>query len=291
MFSGSITALITPFRDGAVDKEAFVNLIEWQIAQGTHGLVPAGTTGESPTLTHDEHREVIKLCVEVVDKRIPVIAGAGSNSTAEAIGFARHAQSVGADAILSITGYYNKPNPAGLVEHYKAIGEACDLPTFLYNVPPRTVIDLSVETVAAIHKANPKVIGIKDATADLSRVSLTRRVIGEDFIQISGEDITALGFNAHGGVGCISVTSNVAPKLCSDFQEATLKGDFKTALEIQDKLAPLHKALFIEPSPTGVKYAATRLGLCSEELRLPLVPVSSATRAVIDDALDHAGLV
>ncbi|WP_029040251.1 4-hydroxy-tetrahydrodipicolinate synthase [Cucumibacter marinus] len=291
MFSGSITALITPFRDGAVDKEAFVRLLEWQIAEGTHGVVPAGTTGESPTLTHEEHRDLIKLCVEVVDKRIPVIAGAGSNSTAEAIDFIKHAESVGADAVLSVTGYYNKPNAAGLVAHYEAIGKASTMPVFLYNIPPRTVIDISVETMAAIRKANPNVIGVKDATADISRVSATRRVVGEDFIQLSGEDITALGFNAHGGLGCISVSANVAPKLCSQFQEATLKGDYKTALALQDKLSALHKALFIEPNPAGVKYVASRLGICAEDLRLPLVPVSPATRAVIDEALEIAGLV
>lgn len=291
MFSGSITALITPFRDGAVDKEAFVRLLEWQIAEGTHGVVPAGTTGESPTLTHEEHRDLIKLCVEVVDKRIPVIAGAGSNSTAEAIDFIKHAESVGADAVLSVTGYYNKPNAAGLVAHYEAIGKASTMPVFLYNIPPRTVIDISVETMAAIRKANPNVIGVKDATADISRVSATRRVVGEDFIQLSGEDITALGFNAHGGLGCISVSANVAPKLCSEFQEATLRGDYKTALALQDKLSALHKALFIEPNPAGVKYVASRLGICAEDLRLPLVPVSPATRAVIDEALEIAGLV
>lgn len=291
MLSGSITALITPFRDGAVDADAFTRFVDWQISEGSHGLVPVGTTGESPTLSHDEHKQVIELCVKATDKRVPVVAGAGSNSTAEAIELARFAEDAGADAILTVSPYYNKPNQEGLFQHFRAIAQATALPIILYNIPPRSVVDISVDTMARLHEACPNIIGVKDATADLSRVSMQRHRLGPDFVQLSGEDITALAFNAHGGRGCISVTANIAPALCSRFQEATLSGDYKSALAIQDKLAPLHKALFIEPNPTGVKYAAERLGLCTSQVRLPLVDVAATTREAVDSALAHAGLV
>lgn len=291
MFSGSLTALITPFRDGALDEDAFVKLVEWQIAEGSNGLVPVGTTGESPTLSHDEHRRVIELCVETAAKRVPVIAGAGSNSTHEAVEFTKHAEKVGADAVLSVTGYYNKPNPAGLIEHYRQVCAASSLPVILYNIPPRAVIDISVETMKALRRACPTIVGVKDATSDIGRVTLQRLELGEDFIQLSGEDMTALGFNAHGGQGCISVTANVAPRLCAEFQKASLSGDHAAALKLQDRLAPLHKALFLEPNPAGVKYAASKLGLCANELRAPLVPVSEATCRAIDRAMASAGLI
>lgn len=291
MLSGSITALITPFRDGEVDAEAFTRFVDWQITQGSHGLVPVGTTGESPTLSHKEHKQVIELCVKAANKRVPVIAGAGSNATAEAIELARFAEEAGADGILSVAPYYNKPSQEGLFRHFRAIAQATSLPVVLYNIPPRSVIDISIDTIARLRDACPNVIGVKDATSDIGRVSVQRAKLGEDFIQLSGEDLTALGFNAHGGRGCISVTSNVAPALCSQFQNATLSGDFKTALGIQDKLMPLHKALFLDPNPTGIKYAAERLGLCSAEVRLPLVDVAASTAAAIDAGLQHAGLI
>lgn len=290
MFRGSITALITPFKDGQLDMEGFQKFVEWQIEQGTHGLVPVGTTGESPTLNHDEHKKIIKKCVEVADKQVPVIAGTGSNSTAEAIELTQFAKEAGADAALVVTPYYNKPNQEGLYQHYKAIHEGTDIPIVIYNIPGRSVIDMSVETMARLFEL-PRIVGVKDATGDLNRVSLQRIAMGEEFIQLSGEDGTALGFNAHGGVGCISVASNVAPQLCSEFQEATLKGDYKHALAIQDKLMPLHKALFVEPNPGPAKYALQRLGICSAETRLPLVPISESCRKQVDEALQIAGLV
>ena len=290
-FSGSFTALITPFQGGAVDEDAFVRLVEFQIAEGSDGLVPVGTTGESPTLTHDEHYRVIELCVKAADGRVPVIAGAGSNSTREAVEFTKFAASAGADAVLSVVGYYNKPNPAGLMEHFAQVCAASDLPVFLYNIPPRTVIDISVQTMKALVAANPSIVGVKDATSDIGRVTAQRLVLGEKFIQLSGEDITALGFNAHGGRGCISVTANVAPALCAAFQKASLGGDGAAALAIHDRLAPLHRALFIEPNPAGVKYAAAKLGLCANQVRSPLVPVAEATARAIDEALVTAGLV
>lgn len=252
MFKGSFTALITPFKNGQVDDQAFMRLVEWQIEEGTHGLVPVGTTGECPTLSHDEHKHVVELCIKVARKRVPVIAGAGSNSTAEAIDFTRHAKKAGADAVLHVTGYYNKPTQEGLYQHFKAIDDAVDIPIFLYNVPPRTIVDISVATMGRCAKLK-NVIGVKDATANVSRVTLQRLACGNDFVQLSGEDATALGFNAHGGVGCISVTSNVAPRLCSEFQAACMKGDWKTAREIQDRLMPLHDVLFCETSPGPVK--------------------------------------
>ncbi|HXF54433.1 MAG TPA: 4-hydroxy-tetrahydrodipicolinate synthase [Hyphomicrobiaceae bacterium] len=290
MLKGSLTALITPFRNGAVDEEAYERLIEWQIAQGTHGLVPVGTTGESPTLSHAEHKRVVELCVEVARKRVPVVAGAGSNSTAEAIDFSRHARSVGADAVLIVTPYYNKPTQEGLYQHFKAINDAVDIPIVIYNIPARSVVDMSVATLARCAKLR-NVIGIKDATANLARASQQRLACGRDFIMLSGEDATALGFMAHGGRGCISVTSNVAPALCAEFQNACLAGNFARALEIQDRLMPLHDALFLETSPGPVKYAASRLGLCEPDTRLPLCPVSEATRKAIDAALVQVGLL
>ncbi|WP_393987095.1 4-hydroxy-tetrahydrodipicolinate synthase [Xanthobacter sediminis] len=289
-FRGSFTALVTPFRDGALDEKAFRAFVDWQIAEGTHGLVPVGTTGESPTLTHDEHNKVVAWAVEQAAGRVPVIAGAGSNNTAEAVDLAVHAQKVGASALLVVTPYYNKPTQEGLYRHFKAIAEAVDLPIFIYNIPGRSVIDMSVETMARLFEI-PNIVGVKDATASMARVSLQRQVLGPDFIQLSGEDATALGFMAHGGVGCISVTSNVAPRLCSQFQTACLKGDFATALSIQDKLMPLHTALFVETNPTPTKYALSLLGKMGEEVRLPLVPVSEATRAVVRAAMEHAGLL
>jgi 4-hydroxy-tetrahydrodipicolinate synthase len=291
MFSGSITALITPFRDGALDEKAFARFVDWQITEGSSALVPVGTTGESPTLTHEEHRRVVELCVETTARRVPVIAGAGSNSTAEAVNLAKFAESVGADGVLCVAPYYNKPNQEGLFQHFSAIAKATSLPVLLYNIPGRSIIDINVDTMARLNKAHPNIIGVKDATADMGRVSLQRHVVGPDFLQLSGEDMTALGFNAHGGKGCISVTSNIAPALCAEFQTASLAGDNEKALAIQDKLIPLHKALFIEPNPTGVKYAAEKLGLCTPEVRLPLVEVTADTKKTIDAALAHAGLI
>ncbi|MFM9847751.1 MAG: 4-hydroxy-tetrahydrodipicolinate synthase [Hyphomicrobiaceae bacterium] len=289
MFKGSFTALITPFKNGKVDDQAFTRLVEWQIDEGTHGLVPVGTTGECPTLSHDEHKHVVELCIKAARKRVPVIAGAGSNSTAEAIDFTRHAKKAGADAVLHVTGYYNKPTQEGLYQHFKAINDAVDIPIFLYNVPPRTIVDISVATIGRCAKLQ-NVVGIKDATANVSRVTLQRLACGNDFVQLSGEDATALGFNVHGGVGCISVTSNVAPRLCSEFQSACMKGDWKTAREIQERLMPLHDALFCETSPGPVKYAASRLGICSAETRLPLVPIAEESKKKVDAALVSAGL-
>jgi 4-hydroxy-tetrahydrodipicolinate synthase len=291
-FRGSFTALITPLRGGALDEEAFKHLVEWQIAQGTHGLVPVGTTGESPTLSHDEHKRVIELCVEVANKRVPVIAGAGSNSTEEAIDFTRHAKAVGADAVLHSTGYYNKPTQEGLFRHFKAINDAVDIPIFIYNVPVRTIVDIQVSTLARCRRELKNVVGVKDATANVARVSQQRLQCGEDFIQLSGEDATVLGFMAHGGSGCISVTSNVAPRLCADFQNACLKGDHKTALALHDRLMPLHDALFVETNPGPVKYAAWRLGVTgTPDVRLPLAPVSEATMKAVDAALAQVGLL
>ncbi|PXA88218.1 4-hydroxy-tetrahydrodipicolinate synthase [Nostoc sp. 3335mG] len=291
MLRGSITALITPMRDGAVDEKAFASFVEWQISEGTHGLVPVGTTGESPTVSHEEHNRVVEICVEVANGRVPVLAGAGSNATAEAVSLARHAEKSGADAVLSVVPYYNKPSQEGLFQHFSAVAKAVGIPVVLYSVPGRTVVDLSVDTIARLREAHPNVIGVKDATADLGRASLQRAKLGSDFLLISGEDITALGFNAHGGNGCISVTSNVAPRLCAQMQELSLAGDFKGALAIQDKLVYLHKAVFVEPSPAPAKYGASRLGLCANELRLPLVPASKAAEEAMDFAMAHAGII
>ena len=291
MLRGSITALITPMRDGIVDEKAFAEFVDWQVAEGTHGLVPVGTTGESPTVSHEEHRRVVEICVEVANKRVPVIAGAGSNSTAEAVSLARFAEETGADAVLSVVPYYNRPNQEGLFQHFSAVAKAVGIPVILYSVPGRTVVDLTVDTIGRLHEAHSNIVGVKDATADMGRASLQRAKLGPDFTLLSGEDMTALGFNAHGGTGCISVTSNVAPRLCAEMQELSLAGDFAGALAIQDKLVHLHKNLFIEPNPTAVKYAAHRLNLCANELRLPLVPIAKATEEAVDFALSHAGLI
>ena len=292
MFKGSFPALVTPFdEDGALDEAALTAFVDWQIAQGSHGLVPVGTTGESPTLSHDEHKRVVELCIRTADGRVPVIAGAGSNNTAEAIDLATHAAEAGADAVLIVTPYYNKPSQRGLYHHYARIAEAVSVPIIIYNIPGRSVIDMSVDTMARLANDFDNIVGTKDATAKLDRVSEQRRACGKDFIQLSGEDATALGFNAHGGVGCISVTANVAPAMCAQFQEATLAGDYAAALEYQDRLMPLHKALFIEPSPGGTKYALSRLGFMGETQRSPLIPIEPATRAAVDEALRHAGLL
>ncbi|WP_310620553.1 4-hydroxy-tetrahydrodipicolinate synthase [Flexibacterium corallicola] len=291
MFKGSITALVTPFKGGVVDEKTFQDFVDWQIKQGTHGLVPVGTTGESPTLSHAEHKRVIELCIEVAAGRVPVMAGAGSNNTQEALDFVKHAENMGANGLLIVTPYYNKPNQAGLKAHYKAVAQSAELPIYIYNIPGRSVIDMTSQTMAELHKECPNIVGVKDATANMSRVSEQREYCGKDFIQLSGEDITALGFMAHGGHGCISVTANVAPNLCSRFQEACLAGDFATALELQDKLAPLHNALFLEPNPTGVKYALSLLGKIENSVRLPLVTVSEDTQAAIQKAMKHAGLL
>jgi 4-hydroxy-tetrahydrodipicolinate synthase len=289
-FKGSITALITPFKNGKVDDRAFQKLVEWQIDQGTHGLVPCGTTGESPTLTHDEHRCVVELCVEAAAGRVPVIAGTGSNSTTEAVELTRHAKSAGADGVLVVTPYYNKPTQEGLYLHFKAINDCADVPVIIYNIPGRSVIDMSVETMARLFKLK-NVVGVKDATANMARASQQRAALGSEFIQLSGEDATALGFMAHGGQGCISVTANVAPALCAEFQLACLAGNFRLALQLQDRLMPLHDALFVESNPGPVKYAASKLGLCTGETRLPLAPIASASRKTVDDALSAVGLV
>ena len=290
MLRGSITALITPFRDGAVDEKAFSRFVDWQITEGSNGLVPMGTTGENPTVSHDEHRRAIEVCVEVADKRVPVVAGCGSNSTAEAVSLTRFAEQVGADAVLSVVPYYNKPTQEGLFQHFAAVAGATSLPILLYSVPGRTVVDLTIDTIARLKEAFPHIAGVKDATADMGRASLTRARLGDDFILLSGEDITALGFNAHGGTGCISVTSNVAPRLCAQMQSACQQGNFPAALAIQDRLVHLHRAIFLEGNPGGIKYAVSKLGLCRNEFRLPVVPVGRETERAIDAAMAHAGL-
>lgn len=293
MYQGSIPALVTPFtEEGAVDEQAFAAHVEWQISEGSSGLVPVGTTGESPTLSHAEHKRVVELCVEVANKRVPVIAGAGSNNTVEAIELAQHAEAVGADALLVVTPYYNKPTQKGLIAHYKAIAEAVALPIIIYNIPGRSVVDMSPETMGALAKAHKNIVGVKDATGKIERVSEQRITCGPDFVQLSGEDATALGFNAHGGVGCISVTANVAPRLCAEFQAATLAGDYAKALAYQDRLMPLHKAIFLEPGLCGAKYALNRTRGMNRTVRLPLLAtLEASTEAAIDAALKHAGLV
>lgn len=290
MFRGSFVALITPFRNGSVDEKAFQSLVEWQIAEGTHGLVPCGTTGESPTLSHAEHKRVVELCVEAAAKRVPVVAGTGSNSTDEAIELTRHAKKAGADGALIVTPYYNKPTQAGLYAHYRAISDAVDLPIIVYNIPPRCVIDISVETMAKIAHL-PNVVGVKEATGDVTRFTKHRREIGPDFIQLSGDDALALGQMAHGGHGCISVTANVAPRQLSEFQKCCLSGDFAAARGIHDRLAPLHEALFIESNPAPVKYAASLLGKCTDEIRLPLTGVADSTKERVRQAMVSAGLL
>jgi len=289
-FTGSMPALVTPFKHGAVDLDGFAAHVEWQIAQGSHGLVPVGTTGESPTLAHDEHYAVITACVEVAAKRVPVIAGCGSNDTRTALAHLAHAERVGADAALIVVPYYNKPSQAGLIAHFTALHDATSLPIIIYNIPGRSVADMSVETMAALSKL-PRIIGVKDATGNIARVAQQRLACGADFIQLSGNDDMAVGFNAQGGVGAISVTANVAPKLCAQMQEATLKGDYAAALAINDRLQPLHAALFSDASPGPTKYALSRLGRMTTEVRLPIAEPSAASKAAVDAALVHAGLI
>jgi 4-hydroxy-tetrahydrodipicolinate synthase len=288
-FRGSMTALVTPFKNGKVDEAAFRGHVDWQIAQGTHGLVPVGTTGESPTLSHAEHKSVVEWCINEAKGRVPVIAGAGSNNTNEAVELSRHAEKAGADAVLIVTPYYNKPNQEGLYQHYKAINDAIGIPIIIYNIPPRSIVDVSVDTMARLYELK-NIVGVKDATGNIVRVSQQRQAMGPDFIQLSGEDATALAFNVHGGHGCISVSSNVAPKACADFQNASLSGDYAKALTYQDKLFPLHSALFVEPNPAGPKYALSVLGRMSDEVRLPMVPTTEPTRAMIRKAMAFAGL-
>ena len=287
---GSITALITPMKDGKLDEAAFRKLVSWQIEQGTHGLVPCGTTGESPTLSHDEHMRVVEICVAETAGRVPVIAGAGSNSTVEAIALTKFAKSVGCDAVLSVTGYYNKPSQEGQYRHFMAVADAVDIPIILYNIPPRAIVEIGVELMARLAQ-HPNIIGVKDATANLMRPSRERHAIGKNWLLLSGEDGTALAYMAHGGRGCISVTANVAPKLCAQFQTLCLAGDYAGALAIQDRLLPLHDALFTNPNPAPVKYAASVLGLCANEVRLPLVEADEASQAKVREALAFAGLL
>lgn len=291
MFQGSIPALITPFQYGAVDEKAYQSLIEWQIEQGSSAVVPCGTTGESPTLSHEEHHRVVELCLEVAKDRVPVIAGSGSNSTEEAIDLTQHAEKAGADAALVVTPYYNKPTQAGLYHHFRAIHDSTDIPIIIYNIPGRSVIDMSVDTMARLANELPRIVGVKDATSDLNRPILTRNACGEDFCQLSGEDGTAIPFLAGGGVGCISVTANIAPKLCADMQRAWAEGDTKTAMDLQFRLAPVHAALFCESSPGPVKYAASLLGLCSADTRPPLCEIADSSKEKVEAALKQAGIL
>lgn len=289
MIKGSLPALVTPFKNGQVDLDTLKKLVEWHIEQGSHGLVPVGTTGESPTLSHEEHDLVVETVVKVAAGRVPVVAGAGSNNTIETVRLVEAAKAAGADAALIVTPYYNKPTQAGLIAHYTAAAQ-CGLPIVIYNIPGRSVVDMTPATMGELAKL-PEIIAVKDATGDLSRVPKTRITCGTDFIQLSGEDATALGFNAHGGVGCISVTANIAPRLCSEFQEATLAGDYAKALEYLDRLMPLHEAVFLEPGVCGAKYGMSLLGLCSDEVRSPLTPLTDATKERIRAAMVHAGLL
>jgi 4-hydroxy-tetrahydrodipicolinate synthase len=290
MFRGSIPALITPFRDGTVDEKALVELVNWHVEEGSHGLVAVGTTGETPTLSHEEHEHVIELVVRTAAGRIPVIAGAGSNNTDESVRLLRHAKAVGADAALVVTPYYNKPSQRGLYHHFSTLHDAVELPILIYNIPGRSVVDMSPATMGELSRL-PRIVGVKDATGDVSRVSDTTEACGRDFIQLSGEDASALGFNAHGGRGCISVVANIAPRLCSEFQEATLAGDYGKALTYQDRLMPLHRAAFAEPNPCPTKYALSLLGKCTDEVRSPMVPVEEATKERMRAAMRHAGLL
>lgn len=290
MFQGSITALITPFKGETIDWAAFDNFVEWQIEQGTQGLVPCGTTGESPTLSHDEHRQVVKRCVQIVKGRIPVIAGTGSNSTQEALELTGHAKSAGADAALVVTPYYNKPTQEGLYAHFKALHDQVGFPIVIYNIPGRSVVDMNTETMARLAEL-PHIVGVKDATADLARPLELRRYVSDDFCLLSGEDATVTAFLAQGGHGCISVTSNVAPELCAQLHEAWKDGNLEQMADIRDRLGPLHKALFVESSPAPVKYAANQLGFCQDDVRLPLVPASVTCQNIVDEALSYAGLV
>jgi len=287
---GSITALITPFKDGKVDESAYVRFIEWQIAEGTHGLVPCGTTGESPTITYAEQERAIAVCVETARGRVPVIAGAGANDTARAVDLTRHAKRCGADAVLSVVPYYNKPTQEGLYRHFAAVAEAADIPVIVYNVPSRTVADISPETLGRLSKI-ANIVGTKDATGNLARASREAALVPKTFVRLSGDDASCLGYMAHGGRGCISVTANVAPRPCSQFQDACLAGDFSRAREIHGQLMELHDALFVEASPAPTKYACSLLGLCQEDVRLPIVPVSEAGRPVIRKAMAAAGLL
>ncbi len=292
MLRGSMPALVTPFtKAGAFDQKAFRALVEWQIAEGSTGLVPVGTTGESPTLSHEEHREVVRTCIEVAKGRVPVVAGAGSNNTEEAVGLVQFAEKAGADAVLVVTPYYNKPTQRGLYAHFSAVAKATTLPVIIYNIPPRSVIDMTPETMGRLAHDFKNIAGVKDATGKVERVSEQRITCGTDFIQLSGEDASALGFNAHGGTGCISVTANVAPRLCAEFQQASLSGDGRKALELQDRLMPLHKAIFIEPGLAGAKYALSKLGRIENTVRSPLTTVEDTTAAKIDEAMKHAGLI
>ena len=294
MFKGSIVALITPFRNNKLDEDCYISLIHHHIKSGTSGLVPAGTTGETPTLNHEEHERVIELCVKESKGKIPVIAGTGSNSTDEAISLTKHAEKVGADAALVVTPYYNRPTQEGLYQHFKAINDNCSIPIIIYNIPQRSVVDMSVDTMARLFELK-NIVGVKEATVDLNRVEQQKKEMGPDFIQLSGEDGTALEFNMKGGVGCISVTANVAAKLCSEFQEASLSKNNSNLLakakEINDKLIPLHKSLFIESSPSPVKYAASLLNLSSEDVRLPLVKVTEETKKAVRSAMEYAKLI
>lgn len=290
MLHGSNTALITPFKNGAVDEAAFAKLVDWQVVQGSHGLVPCGTTGESPTLSHGEHQRVVEICIEAVAGRVPVIAGAGSNSTAEAVAFTQHAAKAGADAVLHVTPYYNKPTQAGLIAHFEAISDASALPIVIYNIPGRSIVDMTPETMGVLAKRD-NIIGVKDATADMARVGQQAAQCGSDFIQLSGEDESAVAFNKQGGRGCISVVSNIVPDLCAAMQNASLEGDIATAEAMQAKLVPLIRALFCESSPSPIKYAMARLGHCAEDIRLPLLPATAATRAQVDAALAELGLI
>jgi 4-hydroxy-tetrahydrodipicolinate synthase len=289
-FRGSFTALVTPFRDGSLDEARLRELIEWQIAEGTNGRVPVGTTGESPTLSHEEHRKVVEWCIDQAKGRVPVIAGAGSNATSEAVALARHAEKAGADAVLVVTPYYNKPTQEGMYVHFKAVNDAIGIPIIIYNIPPRSVVDMSVETMKRLFELK-NIAGVKDATGNLARVSTQREAMGPDFIQLSGEDMTALAYNAAGGHGCISVVSNVAPALCAKLQETSLANDYPAALKIQDRLVPLHAAIFLEPGLSGAKCGLSMLDRCNEEVRLPLLPVTPPTKSAIRKAMVHAGLL
>lgn len=289
-FQGSYTALVTPFKNGAVDEAALRALVNWQIEQGSNGLVPVGTTGESPTLSHEEHNKVVEICIAEAKGRVPVIAGAGSNSTREAVDLAKHAEKAGADAVLVVTPYYNKPTQEGMYQHFKAVNDAIGIPIFIYNIPPRSVVDMSVETMTRLFELK-NIAGVKDATANLARVSLQRQAMGPDFIQLSGEDMTALAYMAAGGHGCISVVANVAPKLCADLMTAVIGGDYATGLKFQDRLVPLHDAIFKEPGLAGAKHGLKLLGHLEEEVRLPLMPVTPPTGKAIRDAMVYAGLI
>ncbi|MES2032247.1 MAG: 4-hydroxy-tetrahydrodipicolinate synthase [Pseudomonadota bacterium] len=289
-FRGSYTALVTPFKNGALDEAGFRALVSWQIAEGSNGLVPVGTTGESPTLSHEEHYKVVEWCIDEAKGRVPVIAGAGSNSTKEAVALAKHAEKAGADAVLVVTPYYNKPTQEGMYQHFKAVNDAIGIPIIIYNIPPRSVVDMSVDTMARLYELK-NIAGVKDATADLARVSKQRHAMGPDFIQMSGEDMTALAYMAAGGHGCISVTANVAPKLCAELMSLVLKGDYAGALKIQDRLTPLHDTIFREPGLAGAKHGLGLLGRITEEVRLPLLTVTPPTGKVIRDAMVFAGLI